>query len=354
MAIMPWIRKAAIRFNVIDQPNARKVHSTPIPLMGGLAIVIGTGLATIVFHGGVVPTTTLGALAAGAVVAIIGLMDDKRALSARVRLLVQAAAVGILIYAGIKVQFSSTPAWVDMGLTFLWVIGVTNAINLMDNMDGLAAGVAAVAAAYIAVIAVSTGQFLISGLASVLFGACLGFLYFNFPPATIFMGDSGAYFLGFWLSVLALRLRFTHEVGHATWLVPILVLAVPLFDTTFVVFSRLARGIHPFTPGKDHLSHRLVNLGFDKRSAVLVLYLFQCGLGSLAFVVQSLTREETWCLVGILVGLALIIGLRLQKMGLPETPPKPHKETVESSQVDEMQEQKAPEQELEGDLSSRV
>ena len=336
---MPWIRKVAIQLGIIDQPNARKVHKTPIPLMGGLAIVLGSVLATLFLHNGHPPKAAMGALVAGVLVAFIGLLDDRKALSARVRLGVQLVAVGVLVYAGVRVDLPMIPDLGDYLITALWIVGLTNAINLMDNMDGLAAGVSAIAAFYIAVAGVINGQILVSGLASALFGACLGFLYFNFPPAKIFMGDSGAYFLGFWLSVLGLQLRFTAEASLSTWLVPVIVMGLPIFDTTLVTVSRIRRGIHPFTPGKDHVSHRLVRLGFDKRAAVLCLYLVASLLGSLGILLPQLTAWEPIVAVTLLAGIAVWAGYRLeQPPGLPaaETPTKLKAEKVnEAAPVNE-------------------
>lgn len=320
LVAMPWIRKVAIRLGIIDMPAARKVHTTPIPLMGGLAIALGSMLATLFLYQGNPPRAALGALIAGVIVAFIGLLDDRKAVSAKIRLFVQLVAVVVLVFTGVRVDLPILPDWGDFLLTAFWIVGLTNAINLLDNMDGLAAGISGIAAFYISVAGVLNEQYLVSSLAAALFGACLGFLYFNFPPASIFMGDSGAYFLGFWLSVLGLQLRFPVESGLATWTVPIVVLALPIFDTTLVTVSRLRRGIHPFTAGKDHVSHRLVRLGFDKRSAVLVLYLVACVLGTLGILLPHLQGLEALTALGLLALLALWVGHRLE--GFPAMPPE--------------------------------
>jgi UDP-GlcNAc:undecaprenyl-phosphate GlcNAc-1-phosphate transferase len=219
----PWIRRIALSAGFVDEPNARKVHTTPIPLLGGVAIFAGAMLAVVVAYEGRTPRSIAGALIAGAMVATVGVLDDRRGLSPAVRLLVQAAAVAVLIYFGVRVRLP-IPDVLNYGLTFFWILGITNAINLLDNMDGLSAGASAVAAAFLTLLGAFNGQYLVSALAAAILGACIGFLRYNFRPARIFMGDAGAYFLGFWLAVLGIQLRFPQNVNFVTWMVPVLVL----------------------------------------------------------------------------------------------------------------------------------
>jgi UDP-GlcNAc:undecaprenyl-phosphate GlcNAc-1-phosphate transferase len=159
-------------------------------------------------------------------------------------------------------------------------------------MDGLSAGVSGVAAAFILLLGLQNDQFLVSALAAAVLGACLGFLRFNFSPAKIFMGDAGALFLGFLLALLALQLRFPRNVNFVTWMVPVFILGLPIFDTTLVTVSRLRRGLSPVTPGKDHTSHRLVQLGFSQREAVLILYLISGTLGLVGIFITEATVVE--------------------------------------------------------------
>ena len=204
-----------------------------------------------------------------------------------VKLVAQVIAGLILLASGVQVALP-LPGWVNVVLTLLWIVGITNAINLLDNMDGLASGVAAVAAGCFMLLAAMNGQVLVGGLAAALLGACLGFLLHNFNPARIFMGDTGSLFLGFLLAAVGIKLRFPDNVNWITWMVPVLVLGVPVFDTTLVVVSRLRRGKNPFTtPGKDHLSHRLVRLGWTRREAVLLLYLAGAALGGVGVFVSQ-------------------------------------------------------------------
>jgi len=206
------------------------------------------------------------------------------------------------------------PEALNYGLTFLWLVGITNSINLMDNMDGLSAGVAGVAAAFITLIGALNNQYLVSGLAAAILGACLGFLRYNFKPAQIFMGDAGAYFLGFWLAVLGIQLRFPANVNFVTWMVPVMVLGLPIFDTTLVVVSRLRRGVHPFTGGRDHISHRLVKLGMTQREAVLSLYLIGGAFGMVAIFITQATVLEGYFIGAIVVAVCLYAIWRLEKI----------------------------------------
>jgi UDP-GlcNAc:undecaprenyl-phosphate/decaprenyl-phosphate GlcNAc-1-phosphate transferase len=300
-ASIPWLRRFALGAGFVDTPNARKVHTTPIPLLGGVAIVVGAILAVFFAFRGEVPRSIAGALIAGAIVALLGLVDDRRGLSPLVRLLVQLAAAAILIYFGVRVRLPIAEP-LNVALTLFWILGITNAINLLDNMDGLSAGVAAVAAAFMTLLGALNGQYLVSALAAAILGACLGFLRYNFQPARIFMGDAGAYFLGFWLAVLGIQLRFPQNVNFVTWMVPVLVLGLPIFDTTLVTISRLRRRVHPFTGGQDHLSHRLVERGFSQREAVLILYLLAGGFGMIALFITEASVAEGYFL-GALVAL---------------------------------------------------
>jgi UDP-GlcNAc:undecaprenyl-phosphate GlcNAc-1-phosphate transferase len=297
----PWIRRIALSAGFVDEPNSRKVHTTPIPLLGGVAIFAGAMLAVVVAYEGRAPRSIAGALIAGAMVAAVGVLDDRRGLSPAVRLIVQAAAVAVLITFGVRVRLP-IPDVLNYGLTFFWILGITNAINLLDNMDGLSAGASAVAAAFLTLLGAFNGQYLVSALAAAILGACIGFLRYNFKPARIFMGDAGAYFLGFWLAVLGIQLRFPQNVNFVTWMVPVLVLGLPIFDTALVTISRLRRGVHPFTGGQDHLSHRLVRHGFSQREAVLLLYLIAGAFGMVALFVTEADVAEGY-FVGASVGL---------------------------------------------------
>lgn len=316
----PWIRKIAIGAGFVDAPNGRKVHTAPMPLLGGIGIFAGAVLAVVLAYEGRVPRSIAGALIAGTLVALVGVLDDRRSLSPAVRLAVQAAAVVVLIYFGVHVRLP-IPGVLNYALTFFWILGITNAINLLDNMDGLSAGVSAVAAAFMTLLGAFNGQYLVSAVAAAILGACVGFLRYNFKPAKIFMGDAGAYFLGFWLAVLGIQLRFPQNVNFVTWMVPVLVLGLPIFDTALVTISRLRRGVHPFTAGQDHLSHRLVQRDFSQREAVLLLYLIAGAFGMVALFITEADVAEGY-FVGAVVALlgVLAIWKLVQAEGRGPTP----------------------------------
>ncbi len=272
--VTPLVRRLATRWSLVDQPEDRKLHRAPIPLLGGLAIIAGVMAALLAFPTAAGSQRLWGILAAAAVVAITGLWDDLRGLSVIAKLLSQLAAAAILVSIGLFVDLA-LPTWIDAALSILWIVGVTNAFNLLDNMDGLAAGVTATAALGFLALSAPQGG-LAPALAAGLCGAALGFLSYNFHPAKIFMGDAGSLFLGLLLAVLGLELQTGQGVSKP-WvaaLVPILVLAVPIFDTTLVTVSRWRRGRNPLTtPGQDHLSHRLTRRGLSVPGAVLAICL---------------------------------------------------------------------------------
>ncbi|MGB9723462.1 MAG: MraY family glycosyltransferase [Chloroflexia bacterium] len=288
----PLMRRLALRTGTVDRPSARKIHLQPIPLLGGVAIYLGFILA-LVFLGGLRYIRELIAILVGAsLISLLGIWDDRWGLRPLVKLLGQGAATALLLLAGVEVHVFPW-GWLNTAVTVLWVIGITNALNLLDNMDGLSGGVAAVAAGFFLLLAALSGQYLVSAMAAALLGACLGFLRYNFNPASIFMGDAGSLFLGFILAALGIKLRFPSPPFPAnadliTWMIPVLVLGIPIFDTTLVTISRLRRGRNPLTsPGKDHLSHRLVARGMSRREAVLVIYVLAFALGMAAILVSA-------------------------------------------------------------------
>jgi UDP-GlcNAc:undecaprenyl-phosphate GlcNAc-1-phosphate transferase len=195
---------------------------------------------------------------------------------------------------------------------------MTNAINFLDNMDGLSGGVTAIASAFFMLLAVQSGQYLVGGLAAALLGASAGFLLYNFNPASIFMGDTGSLFLGFMLAALGIKLRFPGHAAIVTWMVPVLVLGLPILDTTLVVISRIRRRMHPVTAGKDHISHRLVRLGFTHREAVMLLYLMGGMLGIVAQFVTQAGPTEAYMLGGAVCLVALYSLWRLERIPLDE------------------------------------
>lgn len=278
----PLTRILARRLGMIDQPGLRKAHRLPVPLLGGLAVYVALALAFILFGNRDWLAEGLGILGGATLLFLTGLWDDRYGMSARLKLAAQFVAAFGLVAAGVQVNLLGN-GWLNTLLTVGWVVSLTNAVNLMDNMDGLAAGISAVAAIFFFVLAASEGQGLVASLAAALFGSALGFLFYNFAPAMSFMGDAGAFPLGFLLGVIGIKIKFIHFPLASTWMVPIVVLGVLIFDTSLVVFSRLRRHRPIFQGGSDHTSHRLVQLGISPPRAVLTLYVAAAALGALAF-----------------------------------------------------------------------
>ncbi len=300
----PVARWAALRLGIIDQPAARKIHVAPVPLLGGAAIYAAFILA-LFFFGDLFYVNEVVAIFIGAsLCSLVGVLDDKKGLGSYTKLAVQALAAGVLIFGGVQVRLFGN--WLDIAITLFWVVGITNAFNLLDNMDGLSGGIAMIAAVFFTLFAALSDQYLVGILAAALAGACAGFLVYNWNPAHIFMGDTGSLFLGFLLAAVGIKLRFPSNSVAVTWLIPVLVLGLPIFDTTLVFISRLRRGLNPLTtPGKDHLSHRLARLTGSRREAVLICYLISGAIGLAAvFLTQAVLSE------------AIVIGLGLFLLGV--------------------------------------
>ncbi|MBC7235898.1 MAG: undecaprenyl/decaprenyl-phosphate alpha-N-acetylglucosaminyl 1-phosphate transferase [Chloroflexi bacterium] len=315
-AVTPLVRRLATHIGMVDKPAARKIHKAPIPLMGGVAIYLAFLLTLLVLGDRAYIREMVGILLGASFCSFMGLVDDRSGLSALTRLIGQTAAAVVLIISGVQVLVSPF-SLVNIALTLLWVVGITNAMNLLDNMDGLSGGVAAIASAFFLLLAAMSGQYLVGALAAALLGASIGFLVYNVNPASIFMGDAGSLFLGFMLAAVGIKLRFPNNVTFVTWMIPVMVLGLPILDTTLVFVSRLRRGLNPLTtPGKDHISHRLVYLGFSPRESVLTLYLVCSALGVLAMYLTQATILEGY-VVGSAVFLAGVYALyRLEKIDL--------------------------------------
>lgn len=285
----PLARRLGLRINAVDRPDpSRKVHTVTTPRLGGVAIFLSTLIVTLLLGGAYNLNQLASILVGAALVSFLGLWDDRFTLSPWTKLAGQLVAAGLLIATGVSISSLHVPL-LNYGATLVWVVGITNALNLLDNMDGLSGGIAAIAAAHFALMCAFSGQYLVGAFAVAVAAACIGFLVYNWNPATIFMGDSGSLFLGFTLAAVGIKLTFPLNVTFVTWMIPVLVLGVPIFDTTLVTISRLKRGLNPLTtPGKDHTSHRLTYAGLSRREAVLVLYIAGFFMGLLAiFVTQA-------------------------------------------------------------------
>ena len=298
LSLTPAALRLALHFGVVDLPGPRKIHAAPMPLLGGLAIYAATCLGVLVFAaqlGGDARPQIVGVLAAATLLVLVGSLDDRGVLHHQVKLFAgMPAAALILLAVDIRAQvfvplLGAAPMWAaaDTALTIFWVVGITAAFSILDYMDGLCAGIAAIAAAGFTLLAITGGQVLVGILAAAVLGAAAGFVTWNYNPARVFMGDGGAMFLGFMMATLGLKVRLPELPAATAALVPVLLLAVPILDTTLVTITRTRRGVLPFSsPGKDHVGHRLVDYGFTQRRAVNLMYAAAC-LAALTAIVSA-------------------------------------------------------------------
>src|SRR6201992_782439 len=322
LALVVPVRALALRVGMVDLPGPRKVHLTPIPLLGGWAMYGAVMIAVLFAFDGPARAQIEGILAGASLVAAIGILDDRGLLHHQIKLFVgMPIAALILLFTGIHAQVFEVLVGgragyaLDAVLTVFWVVGITASFSILDHMDGLCAGVAAMASIFFAMIADLHGQTLVTHLAAAVLGGATGFLRWNFKPAKIFMGDGGAMFLGFLMATLGLKLRLEHANSLSGWLVPILILGATIFDTTLITISRSRRGLIPFTtPGKDHTAHRLANLS-DQRWAVLAMYSLGAITGGAAVLVTYLSP------VGALEVGAIAVILTLGGVALLERAP---------------------------------
>lgn len=321
LVFVPGALWAARRWDFLDRPTDIKAHSTPIPYLGGAAIVVAftavmLGAAFIRPAGSSLHQLEI-LLGMALVLSLMGLFDDLRGLSPWVRLAVEVAA-GIGVWAsGSSVALDFLPGPVNVVLTVVWVVGVTNAFNLLDNMDGLSAGVAAIASLSFFALALIYGQFLLATLAIALTGCAAGFLRHNFHPARIYMGDAGSLFLGFMLSVIALRLRILPG-NKVSFLVPVVVLGVALFDTALVTVNRLVSRRGVLSGGVDHTSHRLVFIGIPVPVTVALIYAAGATLGWVGIVVSRIDSTTSIMLASLIFGIALFLGVLLSLVPIYE------------------------------------
>jgi UDP-GlcNAc:undecaprenyl-phosphate GlcNAc-1-phosphate transferase len=300
-----------VRRQIMDQPSAIKAQDSPIPYLGGAAIVIAFAGAVMAAAAVRVEAALVGELAVilglGVALGVMGLVDDLRGLGPWLRLAIEAVAA-VAIWASPAAPDIFGNDVLNLLVTVAWVVGVTNAFNLLDNMDGLSAGVAAIAAASLFVLAAENDQVLVATLAISVTGCAVGFLRSNFHPARIYMGDSGSLFLGFLMAVLTMKLDYPSAPHSVSLTVPVILLGIPLFDTALVTINRVRHGRSPLSGGRDHASHRLVFLGVSVPAAVLLVYAFAATLGVCAFVVSRSDRTTALVVFGWACVVASLLG----------------------------------------------
>lgn len=292
----PVVKSLAEKVGAVDVPkDNRRMHNHPIPRMGGLAIFLGFLLSTLIF----VPLSTAmqGMLLGSVIIVILGIFDDIYALPALPKLVVQIAAALVAVLHGNVIQvisnpniFSDNPYWVlgawSIPVSVIWIVAITNAVNLIDGLDGLAVGVATISSLTMLVIAMLVSDSLVALMMAALAGSCIGFLPYNHNPAKIFMGDTGSTFLGFVLATVSIQglFKFYTIISFA---VPFLMLGLPLFDTCFAILRRLSKGQNPMAPDRSHVHHRLIDMGFSQKQAVAILYVISAILGLSAVVLTT-------------------------------------------------------------------
>lgn len=313
LVFTPLALRVALKRQVLDRPGDYKVQDSPVPYLGGVAIVVAFSATVLIATALSPPPSGVRevaiALGLAVLLSFVGLGDDLLNFPPAPRFIIQIAAAAVIWWSGVGVYLFHSPI-LDGLLTILWIVGITNAFNLLDNMDGLSAGIAAIASATFFLLAILNGQVAVAGLSIALCGCALGFLRSNFHPARIYMGDAGSLFFGFMLAVIGIKLRFDAPV-EITFMVPVLVLGVPILDTSLVVASRLAHRLNPFTGGRDHISHRLVFVGLPVRSAVALIYAAGIGLGWLAVVMSRLDVATGFILMGFVVAVAVFAAVML-------------------------------------------
>ena len=278
--LVPVVRRVALARGVVDEPTRGRLHATATPGLGGLAVVVAVTAGSVMLPGWSAPAA--GILAGALLVAAVGLWDDVGHVGPAPRLLVEAVAASVAFAAGARLDVAAGP--LDLVPTVVVLVVLTNSFNLLDNMDGAAGVVATTTAVALVVGAVLAGQLQVGGLAAAVAGACLGFLLYNWHPATIFLGDTGSLFVGFLLSSVALELRF--EAGSPAGLAAVgLLVGVPLLDTTLVVVSRVRAGRPIHVGGTDHLAHRLLLLGLPCRAVAAALALLAGATAALGLAV---------------------------------------------------------------------
>ncbi|MDO5707641.1 MAG: MraY family glycosyltransferase [Andreesenia angusta] len=318
----PFAKKIAIILGAIDDPKRddRRAHTKPTPRLGGLAIYIAATISIFIFED--LSSEIIGLLIGSSLIAITGVIDDIKDLPAKIKLLIQIIAAIILYYFGIRIEIISDPIFSEYGylslvwylsfpITIIWIVGVTNTINLIDGLDGLSAGISAIAGISMGVVAILDGNTVAASLSFILAGSALGFLPYNFNPASIFMGDTGALYLGFVLSAISIEGAVKSTTAVA-FICPILILGLPILDTFLAMFRRFRSGKPIMGADRGHIHHRLIDQGFTQRKTVVFLYGAGIAFGILAIIVYNMRFYYAIALI-ILFSMSLLVAKNLFK-----------------------------------------
>jgi UDP-GlcNAc:undecaprenyl-phosphate GlcNAc-1-phosphate transferase len=316
----PIVKKIAFKYNILDIPKGfRKVHKKPIPLLGGLAIYVSF-VSTLIFKSGELSSSETGIIIGATIIVIGGMLDDKYDIRPRYKLVFQILAALVLIKFGVQINLITNPVsnanqfinlgWLSIPITILWVTGITNALNLIDGLDGLAAGVALISSTTIFIIAILNHRMDAAILTAILSGAIFGFLPYNFNPATIFMGDTGAQLLGFLLAAISIEGTIKSAAAFAI-AVPILALGIPIYDTIFAMIRRKVNGKPIMQADRGHLHHRLLDKGLTQKETVMIMYLISIVLGGFAIIATQISNQRAYFLLASVMVFLVIIAYKL-------------------------------------------
>ncbi len=315
LAMTPLVKKLAEKVGAIDVPrDNRRMHNHPIPRMGGLAIFFGFIVSVLLFSE--LDIAKLGLLLGAVLIVILGIFDDIYTLSARLKIIVQVIAACIAAFSGNCITvlsnpnfFSNNPYWelgfMSIPITVLWIVGITNAVNLIDGLDGLACGVSAISSIAMLIIALFVSEGDVAVMISALAGACIGFLPYNINPARIFMGDTGSTFLGYILATVSIQGMFKLPT-IISFVVPFLMLGLPIFDVAFAFFRRLLKGQNPMHPDRGHIHHRLIDRGFSQKQTVGILYVVSAILGMSAVLLTTSGAIKAMIFLASMVAAGLV------------------------------------------------
>ena len=326
LAIIPLTIRITRNFGLLDIPGkfAHKVHDKPVPLAGGTALILS--LLSLSLTLGLWKDEFIRVLlSAVSIIYLFGLLDDAYGFSAILKLTGQLIASLLLVFSGVSVHFISsiqiqffsatTIALLDVAVTLFWMIGVTNAMNMIDSMDGIAIGISGIAFLFFVLVTSLSGQVNLTEISIVLLGITVGIYFYNVTPARLFLGDSGSQTLGFLVAAIALEYAPIGLAPISSWFVPILLVGMPIFDTSLVVYSRMRRNLPIYKANLDHTYHRLVAIGFEERRAVLIIHLSAILLSLLAFVTFYLLPIIANIIFGslLIVGVAMIVFLERRR-----------------------------------------
>lgn len=343
----PLVKSLAYKVGAIDVPkDNRRMHKKPIPRLGGLAIFLAFILSVLLFVD--VDKEIRGILLGSVLIVIVGVLDDSLALHAVPKFLVQILAACVAVYHGCKIQFISNPnvfsdsahislGWLSFPLTVVWIVAITNAVNFIDGLDGLAVGVSTISTATLLVIALMVSDAPIALILAALLGSCIGFIPYNLNPAKIFMGDTGATFLGYILACLSVQGLFK-LYAIISFAVPFLILGVPIFDICFAILRRLLKGQNPMKADRGHVHHRLIDMGFNQKQSVAIIYMLTGLLGLSAVVLTTSGEMRALVFLGSIL-LVSVIGFKLifNRHTHPDNSPEKDQPAVEQAVQDELE-----------------